>query len=247
MKMKLWGTVLLNLFFADQLLAKTYTVGVEDHPFLPFSQVENKKYQGVFKDILESFSRNNDVKFKYVPLPLNRLYSEFYDGKIDFKVPANAYWQSDTKKSLALKIHYSQPLVAYTDGVMVHQDNVKMNEKNLTTLSIVSGFTPWKYLDRIKKGEIKVTENLSLEGLLQQLILKRIPAIYVNIDVANYYLARKFPLSQNNVLFHKGLPSVDGTYHIGSLNHPDITKKIDDFMDAHPDVLNKIRAKYSIK
>ena len=57
---------------------KVFTVGVEDLPFLPFSDCKKGEYTWVFKDALMRFSKEQGIRLKFVPLPLNRLYASFY-------------------------------------------------------------------------------------------------------------------------------------------------------------------------
>ncbi|MBT4791915.1 MAG: hypothetical protein HON90_10115, partial [Halobacteriovoraceae bacterium] len=113
----LFFILLLSNIHLQASTAREYTVGVESIPFLPYSNVENDHYNGFFKNLLDEFAKKEKITFKYIPLPLNRLYSQFLMHKLDFKIPASPLWQKNKKKDI--KIYYSSPVISYVDGVMV--------------------------------------------------------------------------------------------------------------------------------
>lgn len=224
--------------------SQTYTVGVEEIPFLPFSNVNHRKYQGFFKEVMESFTKEIGVQIKFRPLPLNRLYAQFYAGRLDFKLPANSYWQKDIKEKNGLQIVYSDGIVSYIDGVMVHKDDQNIQIHQLKKLAVVSGFTPWKYLDDIKAGKMTIEEIPTIESLLNKLMLKRIQAIYVNIDVANYYYHKDLAAHGHKVVFHKQLPSIKSSYHLATIKHKPIIEKFNQFLKSP--YFRKLQQKYGL-
>jgi hypothetical protein len=237
--MKLLFIFTLSLFTTPFALSqsKIYTVGVEGIPFLPYSNYENKNYTGILKEISEEFAKKEGIQFKYIPLPITRLYSNFYSGKIDFKLPANKLWQPDVKMKKNLNIIYSDPIVEFIDGVMIKPQS---QNKPLKNIGIVAGFTPWEYLGAIKQGKLKTKENPSILGLLQQGLLSRVDGIYINIAVGNYYLDNKLKKS-GGLELAKNQPHTKSTYHMATIKHPKILKSFNLFLKSKNTKVEKIR------
>lgn len=222
-----------------------YKVGVEDASFLPYSDVKNKEYRGILKDILSAFAAKKKIKMAFLPLPISRLYADFYNGKLDFKMPANEYWQKELKDKRGLKIFYSKPLVAYRDGVMVPKENLGRGTKSLKTLGVVAGFTPRDYLFLIKKKAIFVRENPSIQGLLQQGILGRVDGIYINISVGEYYL-REFLKKEGILVFDQDLPYTESGYSVATLKHEKLIEDLNQFLVTEQEMLTDLKKRYFI-
>ncbi len=231
--------MIVIIFFSALIWGKTYTVGVEEMPFLPYSEVKDKEFRGLFRDVLDDFAKKEGISFIYKPMPIKRLYTEFFIGKIDFKVPSNSYWKIEEKKRRKVKIFYSDPLFPYIDGLMGFP-----NTSEVKTMGIVSGFTPWEYLEDIKKGSITIKENPSLKGLLQQVLLKRVDAVYINISVGQHYLGEM--KKDHNITFLKDQPHIKSNYHISSIKHEEIIKKFNNYLKNDPDIVKMFVKKLNI-
>lgn len=246
----MFAILITFLYFLNPMSAfsknkKIFTVGVEAITFLPYSEVNNNKYQGIFKDILDDFAKKQNIQLSYKPLPISRLYSDFYNGYLDFKLPSNEYWQKDIKEKRNLTIKYSNPIVNYIDGVMVKTDRLKKGIEKLKSLGIVSGFTPWEYLGRINKKQVYTRENPSINGLLQQGILNRVDGVYINIPVGEYYL-REDLKKDNHLIFDKSLPHTKSSYHLASINHQKIIEEFNIYLKKHSSFVTSLKQKYRI-
>jgi len=233
--------MLLLVLLTNPLLTadrKILTIGVEDIHFLPFSDYEKGSYNGIFKDTLEGFAAKNNYELIWKPLPLNRLYSEFYKGLIDIKIPANEYWQKDKKENFKKSIYYSKPIVSYIDGVMVKPLLKGISKTTLKKLGIVAGFTPWEYLGDIESGLLKLKENVSINGILSQGILGRVDGVYINIDVGEYYLNENAKM-KGMLVFDSNLPHTKSSFHLASLKkNEDIVKRFNEYILKHPVQVN---------
>ena len=234
--------IMTTCLFAEQ---RVYTVGVELIPFMPYSDVVEKKYQGILRDILDGFAQEYGIKLKYEPLPISRLYAYFYSGKLDFKMPANKYWQKEIKEKRNLKIKYSSPLVHFLDGLMVKAGNENKKIEEISRIGVVSGFTPWEYLDRIKAKNLSTRENPSIVGLLEQGILGRVDAIYINVPVGQFYL-RESLRNSSGLIFAKSLPHTKSHYHVATLRHDDLLQKLNKYLDRSKSKLADLRSRYKI-
>jgi len=167
---------------------KSYLVGVENIDYLPHYTGENNQYKGFSRVLLDTFARKSGYHFTYRPLPLNRLFKEFLDGKADFKYPDNPDWSADLKKEK--NVCYSMPVVSAITGVMVLPENKTHGLEKFGTLGTMMGFTPTAYNRLIKEGNFRKMEAAANDfaTLLNMGILKRVDGVYLAIDVGTYQL-----------------------------------------------------------
>jgi hypothetical protein len=212
--------------------AKTeYTVGVQGLTYKPYSYISSGEYRGIFRDLLDQFAAENNITFKYVAFPIPRLYIEFYNDKLDFKLPANPYWQADIKKQKNFKIYYSKPIYQYTDGVMTLESKAK---NKIKVLGIISGFTPREYLERIAAGDVIKKENPNIKGLLEQTIMGRVDGAYTNIAVGKHYL-NNILNKKDALVFAEEQAHTRSNYHMSTMRHPEIIKKLNEFLERNKD------------
>lgn len=121
--------------------------------------MEGKEYQGFAREFFDMFGRKKGFTFTYQPLPVKRLYKSLLTNTIDFKFPDSPFWQKEIKEGK--NIIYSKPVVGFIDGVMVLPANKGKGADKLNKLGTILGFTAWDYMDRIKAGTIKISENNS--------------------------------------------------------------------------------------
>lgn len=225
--------LLILLFCSINLFAekKRFKVGVEAIYFLPYSNFKDNNYSGIFKKKLDAFASKYNYQFEYIALPLERLYTDFLNQNIDFKIPANKYWQEEKKKKFKENIIYSDAVIDFTDGIMVRAKDKNLSKNQLKTIGIISGFTPWDYIDDIKNNTIKLRENPDLEGLFKQVMLGRVNGVYTNISVANHFLKHEMN-KEGALVFAKQLPHTTSHYHLATIKHPNIIKKFNEFLKS---------------
>ncbi len=225
-------------------IAEPFIIGVEDNRYLPHYSFENGEYIGFAKDVLDAFFTDSGYQYSFRALPVTRLFQTFMQGRLDFKYPDNSIWSADLKKGHDIK--YSQPVIAYIDGVSVLPVNLGRQVDEITLLGTVRGFSAYDWLDRIQSGHVLLTENSSTERLIQQALIGRIQGAYANIDVIQFILNHQ--LKQGNALvFDDSLPHTRSNYRLSSIKHPLIIAQFDRWMDKHQTLLNELKLKYGIR
>ncbi|UUZ54518.1 hypothetical protein LP419_40440 [Massilia sp. H-1] len=59
------------------------TIGVEDLRYYPLHSSNNGSvFSGYARDVLDAFAKQQGYSFRYVPLPINRLYVAFLEGAL---------------------------------------------------------------------------------------------------------------------------------------------------------------------
>ena len=234
----------LNAGFASE--KKSFVVGVQDfREYLPYSEYVNGEYRGFNRELLDLFARSNGYVFKYKAFPIKRLYRVFLNTDVlDLKYPDNPYWSRNLKKDMA--VTYSDPVVEYIDGVMIHPTNKGKGIAHLKVLGVVAGFTPVAYLEYIENREIQVREIYDYRNLLVQAIHKRIDGVYSNIMVSRYYLYKE-NLKIDALVFDPELPYTKSYRHLSSIHHPEIIEAFNAFLIHDTETIEKLKKKYMVE
>ncbi|MCG8612304.1 MAG: transporter substrate-binding domain-containing protein [Pseudomonadales bacterium] len=246
--LKLLGVVLL-LWSINWNLAHGQTkfvIGVESIDFYPYFATENDEYVGFARELLDAFAKSRGYVFTYARLPIARLFLEFLNEKsVDFKYPDNPYWKDQVKEGLG--VTYSTPIVDYISGVMVLPENRGRGPSQLKILGTLRGFTPKPDLKAlIDKGQVRIAENNTPDGVLQQVILKWIDGAFLNTAVARYQL--KTVLKQpNSLVFDPGLPHVRSSYYFSTIKYPQVMAEFNQFMQQEEKMVAESKLKYEVE
>ena len=229
------------LFLSSLSQADTFTVGVEEIEYAPFYYVKDGQYAGFARELFDEFAHKYNHTVIYRPLPIERLYNELFSGKITFKFPDHNFWVQDKKQGK--EIYYSEPVVGFTDGILVLEENKNMGLTTPPDIGYLRGFNPWTLMGLIKENKVKSRVVNSLDSLIKLTLQKRIDGTYFNLDVAKYRMRNKFPKSAPLVL-SKNLPFDRTNYLVSSLKNSKLLKELNEFLasdDAHA-----IREKHSL-
>ena len=236
-------SLLLGLF-APWVAAQEYVVGVEQTEYYPVYSYRNGDYVGYSRELLDAFAAKHGYTFKYVALPIRRLFADFLTkDTLDFKYPDNPIWQGDMKKGLT--IAYSKPAFESVEGAMVIAERVGRPLSELKTLGTIRGFTPWPYLDAIKAGTIALEESDDLPGLVQKALLQRLDGIFINQAIADYHVTHELK-KPGALVLDKGLPNNDVQYLLSTRKHPDVIKQFDAFLAGETALIASLRKKYNL-
>jgi polar amino acid transport system substrate-binding protein len=236
--------ITLLFFFCVKVNAATFTVGVEDLEYYPLYTMKDGKYVGFSREVLDAFAVQHGYTFQYVSLPIKRLYSYFLtEQSLDFKYPDNPKWQTEMKKSR--EVTYSHPLVKVVEGLMVLPENKGRDLSQLKSVGTVLGFAPWPYLDLINRGQLRILENASFQGLLLQILKRQIDGVYINIIVADNILADVLK-TPKGLVFDPNLPHTESNFNLSTVRHEKTIQKFNSFLLQEKALVNNLREKYKI-
>lgn len=224
---------------------RTYTVGVENLQYFPLHSTDaGNHYTGFARDVLDAFARQHGYTFRYVPLPINRLYAAFLkEQTLDFKYPDHPKWREELRTSL--RVSYSDVVVTSEEGAMVLPQNKGRPLRAIHRLGTVLGFTPWPYLPAIESKAITVTTGKRLDGLLRLALAGQLDAVYVNVDVANHLLAQQLK-APGGLQFDPGLPHARSDFRLSSLRHEEVVAQFSEFLQREQPLLQQLRRKYNL-
>lgn len=248
----------LNCFAEVKIIKKTYIIGVEKTNNSPLMYINRDgEFQGIFRNYLDKFARDQNISFIYKALPIQELYQELFAGKIDFKFPDNPVWRAADKKhyydKYEKKVIYSTEVWGYLEGFFLnkssifYRNNSNFNEFNsLRKLGFGKEVLPW-FMQITRENKIKQesTNNnnnvdIILESdcneLLKLLNEKKLEAIYCNYDTGYYYI-KKFNLE--NIIFEYDLPNIDDFYFISTIKYPSVIEFFDEWHKSYKKYIHK--------
>lgn len=239
----LLGAVALGTHPVVPQAQERITVGVETTDYFPIYRGTSNDYIGFARDLLDAWAKDDGLTLSYTPLPVRRLFDTFFAGELDLKFPDNAIWQRQAREGKT--ITYSQPVLAYIDGVAIAPDRVGKGVEQIKTLAMVRGFYAFEYLDRIEAKQITVAEQTDFPSLLQFVLLGRADVAYGNRDVINYTL-REVLKRPGALVFDQSLPHTASHYHLSSLRRPELIARFDRWMAANAGPIGALKAKYGL-
>lgn len=231
------------LLGAANATAENFRVGVELQPYQPYYSLEAGEYRGYARELLDAFAASQGHRFTYVALPVKRLLNDYLAGKLDFKFPDHPQWSAERKRGHA--IHYSQPAVPYTDGLLVPGRHLGQGLLRIRVLGTMRGFTPGPYLADIESGRMTLVQANQIGSLLHMALSDRVDAVYLNPLVARHAL-KADGLPEDALVFDPSLPHVEDYYYLSSRQHPEVIAAFDDFLRANPALLRRLAARYAL-
>lgn len=221
----------------------TYTIGISDINHYPYFSLTKNEDRGFAWSILESFAKQQGIKFEYKVLPITKLQYELEHAGIDFIFPDNPIWVRF--KDSANPNIYSASIVQAVAVSYTTKYKEDYTIEQIKKVAIPFGYTSSQWFDAIKKYNI---ETLPVSDLLQGLYSLRISntdATDIEYNIANY-LTKQNPY-WNQVTIARNLPSAPVNYHLSSIKHIQVLEEISDFISNNKDLILHYKNQYNIK
>lgn len=222
-----------------------YSVGVEDVDYYPIfsAAAADNQYRGYARDLLDLFATREKIHLRYLPLPVRRLYHEFWEGRLDLVFPDNPRWVEPGKPQD--RISYSQPLLVFQDVMLVRPARLGQPLDGFRKLGFVRGFTPWKFHAEIAAGRVEIHRAPNPQGLIRMALAGYIDGANMAQQVARYHLAG---LGRPDALVAEPrlLPLSDSHYYLSSIRHPELIQRFDAFLHRERRAVAALKAKYGL-
>lgn len=197
---------------------------------------------GFIRDFFDAYAKASQQEIHYQLVPVKRLFLKLIQDKsIDLKYPDHPNWGHQLK--FGHDIHYSLPIVETVDAILAHKDNHPLKLEQLTVLATIRGFTPAQYMNAIESGQITLIEFNDSDSLLHSLLAKRVPAAFINVDVAKYLLKHGF--NSQDVVIQYQLPHLRNSFHASSTNE-DTVRDLNHFLKHNKKVIHSLRHQYDL-
>jgi hypothetical protein len=219
---------------------KNYIIGVQSIDYSPHYNFIEKGAPSYFSLFLTWLEQKTNCKFRVKALPIKRLnFDKNNIITLDFIYPDNAIWHDKN----TVKRFYSLSLITAMTGMMVRPDKESTALEQFKTLAIVRGFTPAQWLFLAPNYTIKFHETHDALSALKMVLYKRADGADVEYNVAQYLL-KKHHL--NKLVLAKKLPDWTTTFHISSVQHPDIINKINRLIKKYPNEIQALKDKVNL-
>ena len=223
--------------------ADTYIVGAQNIEYYPYYNFSSDHEKGLGWAILEAFSKKSGHEFVYLSMPVKRLQIELKKGNVDFVFPDNSRWYDQITHGL--KKVYSKPLTETFAVTLVKSENVGKGMNHISRIATPDGFSPVKWEQQIRQGNVDVTGVESIYDGLRLLQDKKVDALDVEYNAAQHFV-RRFP-QMGPFTADLTLPHNVVTFSLSTLKYPDIVDELNAFLISESDDINKIKAKYGIE
>jgi polar amino acid transport system substrate-binding protein len=236
-------TITAALALSMNAFGEDFVIGVEDMKYYPIYDNEAGEYKGYARDLLDQFAKDSGHTFKYSVLPINRLFKALTAGQVDFKFPDNEHWQTDAKKGF--NVVYTNGLFTNIDGLHVLPAKAGKGFESIKVIGTILGFTPWPYFDKIQAGQVKVTQNTSADGLINQGMIERVDGVYLSVYVIDYAL--KQAKKDGALVFDKTLPYSKDDYKLSTTKYAKVAEDFNTWLAKNQELIVSLKTKYGIE
>jgi len=233
----------MSLLSVNSLAADkpVYSIGVENIDYYPHYAFGHRK-SSFSKELLELFFKQENIKIKFVPLPIKRFNQWYTKDKIDFKYPDNAEWR--TNDSSRFKIIYSDIVISYIAGTVVLNSNANLSTENIKKLGTITGFHPTLWINRINKKETKLVEDNNVISVMRLLIHGIVDGINLDYSVINFHL--KQIDKEKLLIMNESLPHKKTNFHLSTVKYPKVIKKFNVFLKNNEALIKRLKNKHGI-
>lgn len=228
------------VFFATAAEKTLYTVGTQSISYKPHYDFSSPETDSFAEALLQLFAAQQNIQFKVVVLPTKRLNIE---AQVDFIYPDNPLWRKEQQHQNEL--FFSQPVVHILGATMVPLLRQHLPLNKVKTIAVPRGFTPEHLLKVQPDYGFSIVETPDAESALKMVLLGRVDAADVELNVANFLLTK---LGQPGALVPgTALPFAPVGFHLSSARHPDLILAFDRFLQSHQKQIKQLKQQYQLQ
>ncbi|MDZ4337797.1 MAG: hypothetical protein U1A62_29400 [Pseudomonas sp.] len=222
-----------------------FTVGVEAINFYPIYDGTAVHYRGYGRDVLDHFASKYGYNFRYVHLPVKRLYRNFLStDELDFKFPDNPLWQRDMRKDKA--VTYSNTVYQAIEGLFVLPANRDKSLAELAAIATVRGFDAWPYKVDIANGVIELQFANTQDSLVALARQGRVGGIFYEASALNWYQYTTDTPAGDRLVLNERLPHYRPQFFLSTRTQPQIIAQFNQFLQDESHLLQRLKSKYGL-
>lgn len=237
-----WLALLLVMFFTSSSRAESYVIGIEHINYYPHYDFSQRQQRGYFVDLIKLFSEKSGHQFKFMPLPVKRLYQSA-TSDIDFIYPDNPLWKQYQEPGIQKA--FSEPVIFTLGSTLVKPEQQHISLEQFRSLAVIHGFVPTKWLalkDQYKYRMVDVPDVASALGL----VLKgRLDGAVIEFNVAQHYL--RSIAAEDQLVIAEQLPFTQLPFLLSSVKHPELLRQFNQFLIEHAEQVTALKRKYQLQ
>ena len=220
-------------------------MGVEAINFYPIYDGTAAYYRGYGRDVLDHFASKYGYNFRYVHLPVKRLYRNLLKtDKLDFKFPDNPLWQRDMRKDKA--VTYSNTVYQAIEGLFVLPANRDKSLAELAAIATVRGFDAWPYKVDIANGVIELQFANTQDSLVALARQGRVGGIFYEASALNWYQYTNDIPAGDRLVLNERLPHYRPQFFLSTRTQPQIIAQFNQFLQDESHLLQRLKNKYGL-
>jgi hypothetical protein len=237
-----WLALLLVMFFHGPLRADSYVIGIEQIDYYPHYDFSKNQQRGYFFDLIQLFSEKTGHRFKFMPLPVKRLYQSGNSG-IDFIYPDNPLWQQYTEPGIVKS--FSAPVVFTLGSTLVKPEQQHISLEQFRSLAVIHGFVPTKWLALKNQYKYRMVDVPDVASALGLVLKGRLDGANIEYNVAQHYL--RSIAAQDQLVIAEQLPFTQLPFLLSTVKHPQLLAQFDQFLLEHARQVAALKRKYQLQ
>lgn len=195
--------------------------------------------------MLDHFASKYGYNFRYVHLPVKRLYRNFLStDELDFKFPDNPLWQRDMRKDKA--VTYSNTVYQAIEGLFVLPANRDKSLAELAAIATVRGFDAWPYKVDIANGVIELQFANTQDSLVALARQGRVGGIFYEASALNWYQYTTDTPAGDRLVLNERLPHYRPQFFLSTRTQPQIIAQFNQFLQDESHLLQRLKSKYGL-
>jgi polar amino acid transport system substrate-binding protein len=237
-----WLALLMVMFVTCPLRADSFVIGIEQIDYYPHYDFSQRQKRGYFFDLIQLFSDKTGHQFKFMPLPVKRLYSSTTSG-IDLIYPDNPLWQQYMEPGTDK--FYSSPVIFTLGSTLVKPELQHITLEKFRSLAVIHGFVPTQWLALKSQHKYRMVDVPDVASALGLVLKGRLDGANIEFNVAQHYL--RSIAAQDQLVIAEQLPFTQLPFLMSTVKHPQLLAQFDLFLQENAAEVVALKRKYQLQ
>jgi len=237
-----WLALFVVMLCNGPLRADSYVIGIEQIDYYPHYDFSQRQQRGYFVDLIQLFSDKTGHQFKFMPLPVKRLYQSSNSG-IDFIYPDNPLWEQ--YKEPGIEKLFSAPVIFTLGSTLVKPELQHISLEQFRSLAVIHGFVPTKWLALKNRYNYRMVDVPDVPSALGLVLKGRLDGANIEFNVAQHYL--RSIAAQDQLVIAEQLPFTQLPFLLSTVKHPKLLSEFNQFLLDNAEQVAALKRKYQLQ
>jgi len=215
-----------------------FLIAMPEGDYFPQYDTTQGDARGFLPEVIAAFAKTSGQGFIIQPFPIKRYQRLLKSGQVDFILPSNPLW-TDARNLNGL--HFSAVIMISRSGFVRKRANKGTPVRALAT---VSGYTLPKIPKQYRHGNVETHRTVNTFASLEMLRANRVDSVYAHLDYVRSWLRNN--QLKGYLVFEPDIGYDNFSYHLATLQHPDIIAQFDQWMGQNPNLIKSLKTKYHV-